>query len=128
MYVALDLFLILFHTGLILFNLAGWVWKRTRRLHLWSVGITMFSWLGMGWYYGWGYCLCTDWHWQVRRRLGDAELPHSYTAFLAEELTGWSPDPGLVDFWTVALFAAAVACSLWVNFRPRPMKRREGGE
>ncbi len=120
MYLLLDAFFIGFHTVLILFNLVGWIWVRTRKLHLATIGLTAFSWLVMGFFYGWGYCFCTDWHWQVRRRMGDTDLPASYITFLVEQLTGWAPGPALVDTATALLFAAALAASLYVNFAGRP--------
>ena len=33
--------------------------------------------VGLGAVYGWGYCPCTDWHWDVKRRLGETGLPRS---------------------------------------------------
>lgn len=120
MYALLDLFFVCFHTGLILFNLTGWIWEKTRRLHLATIGLTTFSWFALGLLYGWGYCFCTDWHWQVRRALGDTDLPASYITFLVELLTGWSPHPALVDISAGVLFAAAALASLWVNFAGRP--------
>lgn len=120
MYALLDIFFVCFHTGLILFNLTGWIWEKTRRVHLAAIGLTAFSWFALGLLYGWGYCFCTDWHWQVRRALGDTDLPASYITFLVELLTGWSPDPALVDISAGVLFAAAALASLWVNFAGRP--------
>jgi hypothetical protein len=39
----LNGFFLVFHTGLIVFNLVGWAWRRTRRLHLLTVGLTAGS-------------------------------------------------------------------------------------
>lgn len=41
-------FFILFHTALVVFNCIGWAWKKTRRLNLISLGLTMVSWFVMG--------------------------------------------------------------------------------
>ena len=67
----------------------GWTWSRTRRMSLAALVLTAVSWFGLGYWRGWGYCLCTDWHWQVRRSLGDLDLPHNYIGFLIREGTGW---------------------------------------
>lgn len=117
MYVLLDIFFIVFHTTLILFNLFGWIWRKTRRLNLITLTLTGASWFGLGIWYGWGYCPCTDWHWQVRRRLGDTDLPVSYISFLLEQYTGWSPAAHIVDAATLGFFLIAVSCSVYVNVK-----------
>lgn len=121
MNVLLDIFFIIFHTALILFNLFGWIWKRTRRLNLITLGLTMASWFGLGIWYGWGYCPCTDWHWQVRRRLGDTDLPSSYITFLLEQYTGWAPAPNIVEVGTLIVFLIAVICSIYVNVKGKTL-------
>ena len=65
----------------------GWAWRRTRRWQLATVTLTALSWFGMGIWYGWGYCPSTDWHWQVRARLG-YDNPPSYIQLLLREVVG----------------------------------------
>lgn len=117
MYQFLDIFFLVFHTILILFNLLGWIWKKTRRLNLWTLSLTGLSWFGLGIWYGWGYCPSTDWHWQVRRRLGDTDLPSSYITFLLEEFTGWAPPSDVVDLSVLVFFLLALICSVYVNVK-----------
>lgn len=112
----LNVFFYIFHTVLILFNLFGWLHPNTRKLHLYSLLITLFSWGVLGIWYGFGYCLLTDWHYQVLRELGETGMPSSYIAFLVEKLTGWLPDGDLVNTLTLVLTAVALVCSVWVNF------------
>ena len=69
--VIVDIVLTIFHTALTLFNLTGWIWPRTRRLHLWVVGITAFCWLVLGMWYGLGYCPITHWQWIIKTKLGE---------------------------------------------------------
>lgn len=76
---ALNVIFFVAHTALIIFNLTGWLFPRTRRLHLICIGATLFSWVIMGAYHGFGYCLCTDWHFQIRRQLG---LPINVNTYL----------------------------------------------
>ncbi len=116
MYAVLDVFFLGFHTALILFNLFGWIWEKTRRLNLITLALTGLSWFGLGIFYGWGYCPSTDWHWDIRRRLGDTDLPQSYISFLMEEWTGWLPPEALVNYSTLSLFLLAICCSVYVNF------------
>src|SRR5271154_2119297 len=88
LYHFLDYFFIFFHTIILLFNLLGWIWKRTRQWNLLLLLITAFSWFGLGIWYGWGFCFCTEWHWQVREHLGYHDVSTSYTHFLILKLTG----------------------------------------
>lgn len=76
------------HTALIAFNLAGWIFPRGRRLHLICVGATLFSWFVMGAYHGFGYCLCTDWHFQIRRELGLSVNVHTYLQLMGQVFFG----------------------------------------
>lgn len=117
MYLFLDIAFIIFHTVFILFNLSGWVWKATRRLHLITILATAFSWFILGIWYGFGYCFCTDWHWQVRRELGYTDMPNSYIKFLIELLTGINISATVVDTATAVLFFGALIISIYVNYR-----------
>ena len=113
----LDVFFFVFHSGLVLFNLFGWIWKRTRKWNLATILLTAGSWFVLGIWYGWGYCPCTDWHWQVREALGHTHLPGSYMKFLADTLTGMNWDAKLVDTLTIVGLFAALAGSLALNTR-----------
>ena len=117
MYQFLDLFFFIFHTCLILFNLFGWIWPATRKLNLFTLSATAFSWVVLGIWYGFGYCPCTHWHWLVRRELGYFEMPNSYIKFLIDELTGLNFEAYTVDLWTGILFSCAFLISLYLNIR-----------
>lgn len=117
MYTLLDYFFIVFHFSLILFNLMGWAWRRTRRIHLIFIGLTMLSWFGLGIFYGWGYCPPTDWHWKIKRALGETGLPDSYVKYYVDKLTGVSWDPLVVDASVLILGLSAFALSCWLNWR-----------
>ena len=112
-----NFFFYAFHTGLIIFNLFGWLHPRMRRLNLISLLVTFGSWFLLGLWKGLGYCFLTDWHYQVLRSLGENNLPSSYIAFLVEKISGWLPSADLVDGLTVGLAVLALVCSLWVNLR-----------
>ncbi|MGM0587011.1 MAG: DUF2784 family protein [Bacteroidota bacterium] len=116
-YHLLDWAFIGFHTALILFNMLGWIWKATRHWNLITLMLTAFSWFVLGIWYGWGYCFCTDWHWQIRRHLGDSDLPQSYMTFLVEIWTGYAPDPVWVDLLTLSGLILALIISITLNFR-----------
>ena len=82
----LDLFFFVFHTIVILFNVFGWLVPRWRLVNLIVLSLTAFSWFILGIWYGWGYCFCTDWHWQVRELLGYSNMSTSYIHFLFLQL------------------------------------------
>ncbi len=117
MYQILNIFFFVFHTFLILFNLLGWMFQKTRFLNIVALSLTLISWIAAGAIYGWGYCPVTDWHWQVRRELGLHEMPASYIKFLADTFTGMNWDPYLVDLLTVLFFAVAFITSSYFNIR-----------
>ena len=115
MLVFLNYFFLIFHTALIFFNLFGWLFKKTRKWNLLTLGLTAFSWFIVGFWYGFGYCFCTDWHWQVRAKLGYPDPPNSYIQFLVEQYFNWSPNPHLTDILTMIFFTAAVSGAIIVN-------------
>ncbi|MFH1161425.1 MAG: DUF2784 family protein [bacterium] len=115
MYPFLDKFFILFHSLLILFNLFGWIWKKTRRLNLIILLLTGASWFILGIFYGIGFCPLTEWHWNVLEKLGQQGLPDSYVTYLIWRMTGFLPDEQWVDILTVVLYFLALAASVLVN-------------
>lgn len=117
MYVFLNYFFVVFHGSLTLFNLTGWIWRKSRRLHLYTISLTILSWIGLGIFYGWGYCPCTDWHWDVKRELGETGLPASYIKYYADYLTGMNWDPYTVDVITAICGITALLLSCWLNWR-----------
>lgn len=124
MYAFLDAAFLVFHTALVTFNLTGWMWRKTRRIHLAAISLTVLSWFGLGIFYGWGYCPCTDWHWQVKRRLGETDLPASYVKYYLDALTGMTWDASLVDTGVAVIGLGAFAVSVYLNGRDYRRARR----
>ncbi len=124
MYAFLDWFFVVFHGALVLFNLTGWIWPRTRRLHLAVIGLTVLSWVGLGLFWGWGYCPFTEWHWQVKRTLGETGLPASYVKYYADQATGRAWEPATIDAIVVGCGVGALLLSAALNWRDR--RRRVG--
>lgn len=116
-YKTLDVFFLFFHSLLILFNLFGWIWKKTRFWNFITLNLTAFSWFVLGIWYGWGYCFCTDWHWQVRKKLGLLIEQNSYISFLLETLTPMKLPQQTVDVVTLVCFLAAYAISLSLHIK-----------
>lgn len=124
----LDKFFFVFHTSLIFFNLFGWAWKKTRLAHLVVISLTALSWFGLGIWYGFGYCPSTDWHWQVRTRLGYYDLPDSYLQFLFEHLTGKTVSAQLVDIVAVSALFLALGISVFTNYQDWRRRSRDHRE
>jgi hypothetical protein len=117
MYSFLNYFFFTFHTVLTLFNMFGWVWKPARKWNLVTLLLTAGSWFILGIWHGWGYCVCTEWHWQVREELGYHDQSRSYIHFLVYKLTGFNLDQQLVESLTLWGFIIALVISLWLNIR-----------
>ena len=127
LYHTLDALFVALHALLVGFNLIGWAWRRTRRLHLIAIGATLFSWFGLGVVYGWGYCPLTDWHWQVKRALGETVLPASCVEYYLDRLTGFDWSAATVDAVVVASAFGALLLSAVLNLRDRAAGRARAG-
>jgi hypothetical protein len=127
-YHILDIFFVVFHSALIIFNLFGWVWKKIRRLNLVTLSLTGASWLFLGFIYGaLGYCPLTDWHFRILEKLGKTDLPVSYVKYLVDRITGMDFDSALIDHITLLLYLAALALSLVFNTLDWIKKRKMRG-
>lgn len=120
----LDNFFLYFHALFSLFNCLAWIWQKTRLLHLISVSLTGLSWFVLGIWYGWGYCFCTDWHWQVRDALNRPVNSYSYIHFLIRELTGLDLNPSMVDMATLMVFFAVSILSAALNYKDFRNRRK----
>ena len=119
LYPFLDYFFMVFHTLLIIFNVFGWIWRKTRKLNLIVLLLTGLSWTFLGIFYGFGYCPLTDWHFKVLRKLGEYDLPNSYIKYLIDRLFGLDLNADLVDQLTLIIFIVVLSISLILNLRAR---------
>lgn len=118
LYRILDILFVVFHTSLTLFNMFGWIWKKTRLANLITLALTGGSWLILGLIVGMiGYCPLTDWHFNILYKLGKTDLPISYIKYLADRLTGLDFDQTLIDNATLYGFIIALIISLLLNAR-----------
>lgn len=112
----LDIAFLIFHSALVIFNLAGWMFRPTRRWNLATLLLTGLSWTLLGIFYGFGYCPFTDWHWQVLDKLGEPSMHTSYIQYLLERMTGLRMSARLADNLTLVFYLVSLACSVVVNF------------
>ena len=113
------------HDLLIAFNLFGWIWPATRRWHLLTMGATLFSWLVMGAFYGWGYCACTDAHFAIRRELGIHGTETSYVQLAVHRLPGVTMSRQTADAVAVGALLMILIATATVWLRDR--QNRPGG-
>jgi hypothetical protein len=113
----LNIVWFVFHTAWTVFNSVGWIWRSTRRWHLAAVALTLLSWFGLGLFYGWGYCPCTEWHWRARRRLGFLNDPPSYIQLLVRQISGFQPSVEVANAAAVLVLTAAAALGVVLTLR-----------
>ena len=111
-----DIVLTLLHLVIIIFNLTGWIWRKTRKIHLVVVALTFGSWFILGIFYGWGYCFLTDWQWRVKEKLGEMDLPDSFIKYIVDTSFGTDMDAGLINNLTLIIFLLILLVTLYVNF------------
>ena len=116
MLILLDWFFLIFHTFIIIFNLFGWIWKKTRRANLILLTLTGGSWFILGIWYGIGYCPVTDLHWSILKKLGNNNLTNSYVKYLINRITGINLDSNIVDLFVIICFFLALCTSIYLNF------------
>lgn len=113
----IDSLLFGFHTVFTLFALSGWLWPRTRRAHLVAVTFTLISWCLFGLWHSWGYCFLTDWHWDIKRALGERNLPNSFIKYMIDWFTGTNISPALADQLAIAGLAVALTGIFFTQLR-----------
>ena len=121
----IDIFFVIFHSALILFNLFGWIVPRMRKAHLVCVLLTGGSWFVLGLFYGIGYCPLTDWHWQVLRKMGETRLPASYVQYILERITGISVSARTADVATVAGWMVALLIAVYLQVKKLLANKKE---
>jgi len=119
-----DYAFLVFHTALTVFNALGWALRATRRLHVLTMVLTGLSWVGLGYWYGWGYCVCTEWHWQVREALHQPIPFDSYITFMLYETTGVAFDERLVARATLGVYLSSWVLTMALNLRDVRRRKR----
>ncbi len=116
----LDHFLLLFHSAFVLFVMFGWVSPKTRKAHIIFLLVTLVAWLGLGAYVGTiGYCPLTDWHWDIKRALGERNLPSSFVKYVVDKALDTDSNRTIVDVITVAGLVFGIAMAIIVKLRKR---------
>ena len=119
----LDYFFSFLHIAFTLFNLVGWIWQSTRRIHLITILLTAASWFILGIWYGWGYCFLTDWQWAIKEKLGERNLPSSFIKYFSDKLIGSDINTSLINSCTLIGFLLATMLSIYLNLRDHKLHR-----
>ena len=98
--------------------------KSTRKAHIVAIGLILIAWLGIGWYKGViGYCPLTDWHWDIKRDLGERNISSSFIEYTLVKITGLDLNRKLVDIGTAVGLILSVLCAGYVNLSSRFSKK-----
>jgi hypothetical protein len=117
-----DWLLTVIHFAVVSINMFAWIFPRTRTLHRVTIACTTLSWFLLGWFYGLGYCFLTDWHWQVKRALGEGPLPTSFIHHLLNDSWGLGVPAAIIDVAIAVVFFAALGIALFQLW----LERRHG--
>lgn len=97
----------------------GWIFPALRLAHLVLILLTLGSWFILGLWFGTGYCPVSDWHWKIKRSLGDGTPGGSYILQMLQYLTGREWSATGVDRAVVLGTLAITALSLALNISDR---------
>jgi hypothetical protein len=116
----LSAFLHVFHTGMTLFALVAWLYRPLVPFHFFLSLIIWFSWIVIGFYVGYtGYCMVTDYHWQVEQMRGNEGLPASYIEYLLRIFWPHDMDDGILNAIVGVSFLAITIASGWRYYRSK---------
>lgn len=118
---ALNMALHLLHMGMVLFMLTGWAFRGLLLAHRIMLALIWGSWLGLGVYVQFlGYCILTDWHWQLKEAMGEYGMPPAYIEYLLWQLAAPDLPDTLVAYGTGGAFVVLTFLSLWRRRKPCP--------
>lgn len=112
-----DIGLNILHSGLILFVMLAWIPSKTRRAHLIALFLVLFSWIALGYWYGFGYCVLTDWHWAIKKHLGETDLPTSFIGYVVQKLFGTALSDAAVAWIAYGVLVVSLVMSVVLNIR-----------
>ena len=104
----------------IAFVMFGWAKKSLRKIHVTAILLTLTAWLLLGMYVGTlGYCPLTDWHWDIKRALGETTMPSSFVDYIILQFLGIKLEKSLVDMLTASGLAFGVTMAIFCHFKNR---------
>jgi hypothetical protein len=98
-----------------LVNLLAWIPKSTRKLHMIILVLTIVSWIGLGYFFGWGYCILTDWHWDILEYLGERPFHSAFVAYFFDRVFNVSMSNHFSNIITIAGLIFGLSGAIYVN-------------
>jgi hypothetical protein len=123
---ALDWVLTVLHVGVVLAFVFLWIPRRTARLHGWLVALVSFSWIVIGYFKGFGYCVLTDLQWRVKHARGQTHLPGSFLKYMADRVSGTDVPSSLINDVAAVVFFVGVGAALVRYFQARSGRLNAG--
>lgn len=81
-YSTIDVFFNVLHIILILINCFGWAFKKTLKLNLILLLLTISSWCILGYFFGLGFCVLTKIHFHILNEIETTIVPFSYLDYI----------------------------------------------
>ena len=117
--VVLGLLNILFHVIhllIIFFYIFGWMMPETRTAHYILALLILFSWCGLGIFYGFGYCLVTDIQWKIKKKMGQDPGTKYYVKYAIDKVTGLNTNPKIINGATKSAYFGILIISTILFF------------
>lgn len=104
------------HCVVIAFTVVGWVVPSFRPAHLAFILGTLGCWYLLGFWFGFGYCPITDWHWRIKAVLGEGRPKETYIHYVATQAgLAWTAASVNRSVLLVTLAATAVSAALNIH-------------
>lgn len=85
--------------------------------------LTLIAWMLLGLYKGViGYCPLTDWHWDVKRALGETGMPSSFVEYMVEKAMGINFPTLMMDIFTASglIFGIVMSIIIYLKEMKKP--------
>lgn len=112
-----DLAFDIFHAAVLFFVSFAWIFPKLRKVHLIIVSCVVLSWVGLGFWFGIGYCFLTDWHWAIKEHLGEKDIPSSFISYFLQNLFGIYWSDFVVNVLSTVILIFAIFMSVLLNVR-----------
>jgi hypothetical protein len=115
-YTIIDILFNTMHIFAILINCFGWAFKKTLRINLLLLLITISSWSILGLFYGVGFCFLTMFHSLSLDFFGRPSIPFSYLDYIILEKLNINTSSNIISLTSIFFIFSALAISLKRNF------------
>ena len=114
-YIIIDILFNQLQIFAILINCFGWAFKKTLRINLLLLLITISSWSILGLFYGVGFCFLTMLHSLSLDFFGPTSIPFSYLDYIILEKLNINTSSNVISLTSIFSFVTALAISLKRN-------------